>query len=254
MSGIEFPSCLKEFERDLQMYKLSYVEIKAIPLQNRESTMFAQNKFLGKPNLPVGAEYPRDKTGKPMILLAQLNFAEIPKIEDYPEKGFLQFFVSADGWYDMDDYEITFYENIVENQTDFSFLTDDLYAESPIQCEHKLRFLKKIKYGGAEDFRFDYKFDGLSYYDFAENLDKTQRDEVDKFFDNTGHKIGGYADFMQGDPRERSEKKRNDISLLQIDIDDRIMFGDSGLAHLFINKTDLRNKNFEKAYFYWDCC
>ncbi|MGZ4091003.1 MAG: DUF1963 domain-containing protein [Bacteroidia bacterium] len=41
---------------------------------------------------------------------------------------------------------------------------------------------------------------------------------------------------------------------MQIDADDEIMFGDSGVANVFINIDELKNKNFDKAYFNWDCC
>jgi uncharacterized protein YwqG len=77
---------------------------------------------------------------------------------------------------------------------------------------------------------------------------------MDKFFYNTGHKIGGYAFFTQCDPRDYNKNKKNDILLFQIDTDAEIMFGDSGVANFFINEDDLINKRFEKAYFNWDCC
>ena len=46
----------------------------------------------------------------------------------------------------------------------------------------------------------------------------------------------------------------SNISLLQIDSDDKIAFGDTGTAHFFINKDDLKNRNFDKVWMYWDCC
>ena len=41
--------------------------------------------------------------------------------------------------------------------------------------------------------------------------------------------------------------------LLQIDIDEEIMFGNSGVAHLFISSEALKNQRFDQAYFQWDC-
>lgn len=41
-------------------------------------------------------EHPKDSNGQPMMLLAQLNFEEMPHIEYMPQNGMLQFFVSAD--------------------------------------------------------------------------------------------------------------------------------------------------------------
>ncbi|MGZ3920265.1 MAG: YwqG family protein, partial [Bacteroidia bacterium] len=227
----------------------------ATPVTDGEILPIKQSKFLGKPFLPVDKLYPKSKNGTPMIMLAQINFAEAPALENYPASGILQLFVSPTDWYDMDDYYILFHENVDQDfQTDFSFLTSDLYEESPINCEHKLTFSKEIEYGGTEDFRFQLNFNGKSYYDYQETLSKSQQEEMDKLFYTIGHKIGGYAYFTQSDPRDYDKLKKNDVLLLQIDTDDEIMFGDSGVANVFINIDELKNKNFDKAYFNWDCC
>jgi uncharacterized protein YwqG len=72
-------------------------------------------------------------------------------------------------------------------------------------------------------------------------------------FRSTGHKIGGYAYFTQCDPREGEPERKDDLLLLQIDTDGEIMWGDAGVANIFINAQDLKNKKFDKAYFNWDC-
>lgn len=249
-----FPDYLKEFENDLLKYKLDFIKIDAKPLKPKTILSFTESKFLGKPYLPIGAEYPKDIAGKPMILLAQLNFSEIPPLENYPDKGILQFYISGDEWYNMEEYKILYHTEIENHETNFDFLTEELYEDSPVYCEHSLAFSIEEEYGGSQDFRFDFTFNGLEYYEFEEKLDKKQKKELEKFFAKEGHKIGGYAYFTQSDPREFGEKSKNDILLLQIDTDDEIMFGDSGVANFFINKEDLINKNFEKAYFNWDCC
>lgn len=114
---MEFPDYLKEFENDLQKYKLDYIKIKAKPLKKSKSLELTQSKFLGKPYFPVSMEYPKDEAGKPMVLLAQLNFSEIPKLEHYPESGILQFYVSSDGWYDNES--IVIYHKTKHNQFRF---------------------------------------------------------------------------------------------------------------------------------------
>jgi uncharacterized protein YwqG len=70
----------------------------------------------------------------------------------------------------------------------------------------------------------------------------------------TGHKLGGYAFFTHGDPHQYQAEPTKDVQLLQIDVDEEIMFGDSGVAHFFINEQALKDGRFEEAYFYWDCC
>ncbi|WP_027386365.1 YwqG family protein [Chryseobacterium gregarium] len=248
------PEFLSEFKDQLEKYKLETIKINAVPLADHESLQIHNSKFLGKPYVPKSMEYPKDKQNNPMILWAQINFAETPEFADYPDHGILQFFVSAD-WFDMDDYKVIFHESTSEEfQTDFSFLTEDMYEESPIYSEHKLIFKKETEYGSSEDFRFDMQFNGKDHWDFYETLDKAQKKLFDKILSGDGHKMGGYAYFTQADIRDYNEKLKQDVLLLQIDTDEEIMFGDSGVANFFINPEDLKNRTFEKAWFNWDCC
>lgn len=249
------PKFLEEFKDKLKEFELETIKIQATPISDNENLTFTQSKFLGQPYLPTSTEYPKDKIGNPMILLAQINFSEIPHLENYPTDGILQFFISPKDWYDMDDYKILFHQTIEnEYQTDFSFLTEKLYEESPVYCEHKLAFEKVIEYGGYEDFRFDMDFNGESYYDYQDKLTDVQKIEMDNILDGIGHKIGGYAYFTQADIRDYNENLKEDILLLQIDTDEKIMFGDSGVGNLFINPKSLKEKDFSKAWFNWDCC
>lgn len=249
------PKFLNEFKDKLEKFRLDSIKIKATPIFEDETLTLMQSKFLGKPYLPVSVEYPKDKIGNPMILLAQINFSEIPHLENYPSDGILQFFISSSEWYNMDDYKILFHKTIEnKHQTDFSFLTEKLYEESPVYCEHKLAFEKIVEYGGYADFRFDMDFNGEDYYDFQEKLTDEQKTEMDNILEGTGHKIGGYAFFTQSDPRDYNNNKKDDVLLLQIDTDDEIMFGDSGVGNLFINHKSLKEKDFSQAWFNWDCC
>ena len=249
------PAFLEQFKTQIEKYKPDTGRIFATPLRNGETLSLKQSKFPGQPYLPVDIVYPKSKDGTHMIMLAQINFAETPELENYPTQGILQLFVSPQEWYDMKDYQILFHEDTEKKyQTIFSFLTTDLYEESPIYCEHKLAFKKETQYGGREDFRFQMDFNGKDYFDFQETLPKHQQEEMDNLFYIIGHKIGGYEYFTQSDPRNYNENSKNDVLLFQIDTDDGIMFGDCGVANVFININDLKNKKFDKVYFNWDCC
>jgi len=249
------PEFLEKFRPQIEKYKLDTVRILAHPIKDGQILNITQSKYLGQPYIPITKPYPICSDGTPMIMLAQVNFSEIPELENYPTSGILQLFVHPTNWYDMSDYQILFHKaDNEEYQTDFSFLTDKLYEESPIYCEHSLTFQKETEYGGREDFRFQMDFDGLDYFDFQETLPKEQQEQMDNLFYVIGHKIGGYAYFTQSDPRDYNEKLKEDVLLLQIDTDVEIMFGDSGVANIFININDLKNRKFDKAYFNWDCC
>lgn len=63
--------------------------------------------------------------------------------------------------------------------------------------------------------------------------------------------LRGTPFFTQYDPRAVDDSEN--ILLFQLDSDDNIGFGDSGIGQFFIRKDDLKNRRFENAWFYWDC-
>jgi uncharacterized protein YwqG len=253
------PKFLKPFEKSLERYERKIIRIVAIPneeLPLEDKINLKTSKFLGLPFFSLEKEYPNDKKGKPMIIVAQLNFEEIPTIESFPQDGILQLFLSPTEWYDEDSRIIYHSKEELKEAVmdDFSFLSIDDYDEIPICRIHNLTFEKSIDRGGSEDCQFDYDFDQDDYWEFKDGLTENQSEEFDKYFDAAGHEIGGCAEFTQSNPRDYDSKKRNDVQLLQIDVDDFIMFGDNGLGHVFIDVESLALKGFSKAYFYWDCC
>lgn len=248
------PDFLQAFAPELERHALPSIRITATPLPTDEPAS-AASKFRGLPQLPRTIPYPTDANGQPLLMLAQINLAEVPANDFLPAAGLLQFYVPAQEWYNMEDARVLYIgpeHEGAETQQDFSFLPATHYDESPIYCEHRLTFALVTEYGGLEDCRFAVGFNGLDGYEYEETLPKAQQEVFSNFLDASGHKLGGYAMFTQGDPREVDTAPA--VQLLQIDVDEEIMFGDSGVAHFFIAEQDLRNREFNKAYFYWDCC
>lgn len=247
------PHFLKKFEKELEPYKKECVKITATPKGEnplKDEMPLTKSKFFGLPFYPKNKEYPKDAKGLPMVLAAQINFEEVPHLEDFPKDGILQLFLSGINWYQEDEnYKIVYHsksELKLENIEDFSFIDFEKYDDIPIDEVHELAFKKAIENGSTNDFRFDFLFDGMELYEFENTLSEEDRDTFYDYFDADGHKIGGYSQFTQ-DP------EYVEVQLLQIDSDQQIMFGDAGIAHIFIGKEDLKNKRFDKAYFYWDC-
>ena len=93
----------------------------------------------------------------------------------------------------------------------------------------------------------------LSYWDIWDILEEDKK-IGEKLFDG-GHKIGGFPNFTQSDIREIGDY---DILLLQIDSEgtekNEIMWGDCGIANFFIREKDLKELNFYKTIYNWDCC
>ena len=96
------PIFLDEFKSEIEKYKLETVRISAMKIAGDEILSLEQSKFLGKPILPLDYKYPRTKDGTPMIMLAQINFGEVPSLDIYPTEGILQLFVSPTEWYDIE--------------------------------------------------------------------------------------------------------------------------------------------------------
>ena len=252
------PRILQPFKEELKGYQRECIDIIATPLESNllnDPLEIQQSKFLGIPFLPRGLTYPKDIFKENMILLAQINFSEVPNLENFPQSGLLQLFISGSNWY-SDMYKIIYHDESdlqKEPIRDFSFLKLNDYQESPISRIHSLTFNKSIDKGDVMDYQFDIEFNGKEFWDFFEKLSKKEQIEVEEYFDSSGHKIGGYSEFSQLDFREFEDELKNDVQLLQIGVDKHIMFGDGGVGHIFISEENLDKEQFDKAYFYWDC-
>ena len=261
MAEVAIPEVLKKFSEDLIAKQRSYVSINATALDcelDKDPLDIKRSKFLGVPFVPEGMEYPTDECGDPLVLIAQINFSEVPLLEGFPDEGILQLYFKTKDWWDMSGEEkfifITGTEANKPQRNDLPLIDNDMYKELPVWKIHKLEFVKAIDTGNSEDCQFSFDFDGKDYWDFEESLSGKHKEAFESYFTNEGHKIGGYADFTQGDPRDYECDQQHDVQILQIDVDDEIMFGDSGIGHIFISPEHLKNREFEKSYFYWDCC
>lgn len=253
-----------------QLIKFQDIIIKSIkPVikidSKRDSTLLWESKIGGNPYWEIeNKKYPYDKAGKPMKLLAQINFSQIPQIDLFPREGLLQFFISAnDDVYgaDFDDgtcqdnFRIVYHEKIIKCSDkiiqDFSFIQNMKDDYFPSQVEAKMIFRLEEEAVPMEDFHFEKYFNNSEYNVF----DDEEMELYSELINSSGHKIGGYAYFTQSDPRE-SSYQQNEILLLQLDTDDSIdmMWGDCGVANFFIRREDLIRKDFTNVYYNWDCC
>lgn len=266
----ELPLVLQPYKDVLENTIRSYIHVTA----HKGNTSLSQSKFGGYPYLPLTAEHPKDENGKVMMLLAQLNFTDIPKLENMPEKGILQFFISyEDDVYGIDfdeqtnqkNFRTVYYENVITDEsllvTDFVYMDEIDKDMLPFTEEYKLSFQLKYEAMSMTDYRFEELIEGVIDLDEEVEVDGETFDMWDvcgEYLSGAGHKIGGYPCFTQTDPRERETNYSGyDILLLQIDTDDGendIMWGDSGVANFFIKEEDLRNLNFSNVLYNWDCC
>lgn len=234
-----------------------------------------ESKVGGIPFIPVGGEYPVDKKqGEKLHLLIQINFAELPPMADYPEKGILQIFIANDDMYGMDcmvgqtqdSWRILYFEDISNPMPEESI--KNLMPKQ--ENDYMLPFEKQNSTCSIE-FKEntmpisvdDYRFDEIIKTELSENeLMGEYWEYPDEFSDKISNacngfisKLGGYPGFTQFDPRD---KNSDEILLLQINsfsIDNEwfLMWGDLGVANFFIKPEDLKNRNFTKVNYNWDC-
>jgi len=200
----------------------------------RRGTALLQSKFGGTPYIPEGFTYPCDTiTRKPLRLVSQINFAEIPEIEGFPRKGILQFFICdsnddsdvslgigedqtvQDGWRVIYHKDIT--KPARKDIPTFTYEHPNSYF--PIYSEFSLTFEKKVCKMSMHDFEFNDMF--LDIYkkyvktdanrvnsygadgDIALNLSDEEREYLFEVFSGWEHRIGGHPDFTQWDQRNK---------------------------------------------------
>jgi uncharacterized protein YwqG len=207
-------------------------------------------------------------------LLAQLNFDEIPPLDGFPDRGILQFYIADDDLYGLDlgngadednptaedRFKIIYFpqpdlqvENIITN---YDFLPELEYF--PVHGCCGLQFTKKYAPISTKDYQFTELLAGEIHELFMNN---EIWDEYLEISQPVGHKIGGYPDFTQEDVRKYSsnseQKQKPDILLFQMDTEGNetvdIMWGDTGVGNFFIDESALRELDFSKVLYNWDC-
>lgn len=250
-------------------------------------TALLDSKLLGEPYLPRGFEYPRDPDGKPLRLLAQINFADVPPLEDYPDDGILQFYISDDlggddykqVWglqfymdnpYDakaqfelmqsQDYFRVVWHENVEAgaepSDYDIRFDPDGLM---PADEEARLSFAAGMSYPVPGDYRFARVF-GTDEFEFFEQFGDKETSVAVRYMSHVTVDdiawIGGYAYFTQSDPREIVPDEE---WLLLFELQSSmtadqpsVMWGDVGTGAFFIRPQDLRNRDFSNVLYTWD--
>jgi uncharacterized protein YwqG len=258
---MQIPAALEAFRAQLLATERSFIRIKSgepKPLQPWQS------KVGGTPYLPKSVDWPVGPEGQPLFFLAQLNFAEMPALPPFPQKGIVSFFINDDDLYGMDfddgenpdTFRVLFFPDVV---TDVKMLQspalphDDEYDLLPHHPEetYPLTFSIEKEIVPATDYHFNQYFGADFFRQFGDQEWDTW-DQYNKMVRAQGHKAGGYAYFTQDDPRRAEDPM---ILLFQLDSDEQmdLMWGDMGIGHFFIRENDLIEGNFSRVLYDWDC-
>ena len=262
---VELSEELEPYRKAIEATIEPYIKIE---LTDCDRPTWWQSKFGGLPYMPKGFEYPKSNDGKYLYLLAQINFAEVPKLEGLPERGILQFYIAADedfygcnfdNPFDRDKFRVIYFSEVdLETKnllTDFGFLpeleSEDLLLPFEGCCA------VKFSLDTAPISAADYQFSFFNLWDENNEVDGKFEEYWDKF-DAAGHKLLGYPCFTQSDPRPDFSEDEPYILLFQIDSDANnngfeIIWGDNGIANFFIKRSHLAKLDFTQVLYNWDC-
>lgn len=197
------------------------------------------SKLGGLPYWPANLE--KLKNDK-LLMVAQINLTELNQKYDlkkisefYPTKGILQFYCD-----DMfDEGKVIWHENIDEDCIEYNkdelknikIKYDNLF---PINDSFLLEFSDKI---------------------ILEIIDTEKENTIEEFTELFSAKIGGVAPSVQKDISEDDHNCR--VPLLFLDSvegekTNLVDWGFGGVGYWHITLEDLKNKEFNKAEFYWD--
>jgi uncharacterized protein YwqG len=253
----------------------------------------SRSKFGGRPAVPQDFRWPRfeaenydgETANRPLSFLCQINLADVTAFDQehlLPESGLLLFFYEQESmsWgFDPADrgcVRVLYYES-----TDGlapADIPEDLGEDYRVK-EYDLSFRVQESYPSYEELRchVDAELD-WDTYDEAIERDTTYNVDCER------HKLLGYANLVQGEMLTECERVsrglycgtaesyRNTPEDVKADIRERasdwvllfqmasicqedyeLMYGDMGNLYFYIRKQDLKNCNFDGAWFALQC-
>ena len=278
VAPLVYPPEMEEFRATFESSGLRYATATA----SATMTEVWESKLLGVPWLPVGKTYPLDVDGEPLQLLAQVNFAELQPVADFPDEGILQFFISpvetreqvwgmrlynertfnAENFLralQQQDYFRVIYHADVKRGAEQGVVPQVAMGYLPVNQEAKVRFDHETGYATTSDYRFENVF-GADAYEYFEQFGQQSDlvwEQYDDFVDQYSiARVGGYAVFAQEDPRVVSPDD-DWVLLLQIDsytTNDgvEVLWGDVGVGSFHIRREDLLRRDFSAVLYSWD--
>ncbi|MEM9797902.1 MAG: DUF1963 domain-containing protein [Pseudomonadota bacterium] len=232
----------------------------------------AQSCLLGRPYADVThSDWPQNADGSgPMLFIAQINFAEVPAMEDFPAKGLLQLFIEGpdsrryDLWVPQPDaVHVRWFE---DPQGDAALplpitqrveALDYFFRESAIEDGLAMSFTAGTMPGNPNiapllDMRTAMNGRAVETQAVQARLDQADHEAnciIDAIGD-TGHYIGGQPNMAMEDLRSELDLAHLDRVLLHLgydwDEEEAVVNigGAGGSLDILISRKDLRDRQF----------
>ncbi|MCI8422552.1 MAG: DUF1963 domain-containing protein [Lawsonibacter sp.] len=213
-----------------------------------------ESKVGGDPYLPRDMEWPLDRQGVPLRLLAQVDCAALSALEDFPHTGLLQFWIGTDDLYGADyddpipqrDFRVLYHEGADPTVTQAEVLAkrsalpdgeEERYSPLGDWPCRMVFGQPRTEWIPDENYLFQKRLVQLwnqrrpekpirSVWDFYALFPREERDY--SIFELSGaevtgsprgpwHQLGGFPTFIQNDPRHEEEYQDLDTLLFQLD-------------------------------------
>lgn len=219
-------------------------------------------------------QWPEDEMARPLLHVAQLNFADFDPPEGFPNRGLLQIFVRHDGRglpivaAETEEEELAqspLFTRWYENPTGgvslpvpepLTAMTKGMLASDEARNEGvALRAIRQTLPANPYAWPYwDEVYLNLTRRrpanDTAAQLQNGLKSHFDKILNAYGgHWIGGHPSFSREDKRRSQQTLRGlDRVLLHVGFDKHVCIGDAGAINILISRHDLKQRRFDRAY------
>lgn len=219
---------------------------------------------------PEETQWPSDEDGNPMLLAAQLNFAEFNGLNEFPDKGILQVFlqVGEDGqlkWLDPHEgFRVRWFpepsQGVVQQVPERLAMAKRGMFRTEQARQRGVALRSEVTSAPANSYIWPYSdrewelVDRNPADDDAAEMLGGWEERMEQLADlPSEHWVGGHPSFTQEDVRHDPELHDLDRVILHLGFDKHVCMGDAGELNLMIAHKDLLVRDFAKAYCTWDC-
>lgn len=220
----------------------------------------------GHPFMPDGRQWPVDQRDEPLHFVVQVNFAEVPELVGFPDRGVLQVFVES-----TDTWGLTFDDTMGIAGLHCRWITDAELgagsvatadtpppvprdAHSPVtdpSTPRQIEFTRARTLPRGHEHLAPHVAAHPEAFEVLERAWDDHEELAEATLDGWDVQVGGWPSFVQGAPRV-PEGRSSDL-VLGLGSTGLMMWGDVGTAHLFGDPAALASGDVSGLWWEWAC-